>query len=72
MEAVKQAFTARFPDSGFEIHTRADPSPQLSRSIERFAQFITLIGLTALVCGGIGVANSVRALIHRKRKTLAF
>jgi putative ABC transport system permease protein len=71
VEAVKNAFTARFPDSGFEIRTRADPSPQLYRSIERFAQFITLIGLTALVCGGIGVANSVRALIDRKRKTLA-
>ena len=71
VEAVKKAFLARFPDSGFEIRTRADPSPQLSRSIERFAQFITLIGLTALVCGGIGVANSVRALIDRKRKTLA-
>lgn len=71
VQAVKQAFTTRFPDSGFDIRTRADPSPQLSRSIERFAQFITLIGLTALVCGGIGVANSVRALIDRKRKTLA-
>ncbi|MBB4197311.1 putative ABC transport system permease protein [Rhodoblastus sphagnicola] len=71
VEAVKKAFLARFPDSGYEIRTRADPSPQLSRSIERVAQFITLIGLTALVCGGIGVANSVRALIDRKRKTLA-
>jgi putative ABC transport system permease protein len=71
VEAVKTEFAARFPDSGYEIRTRADPSPQLSRSIESFAQFITLIGLTALVCGGIGVANSVRALIDRKRKTLA-
>jgi putative ABC transport system permease protein len=71
VEAVKKDFSARFPDSGYEIRTRADPSPQLSRTIERFAQFITLIGLTTLVCGGIGVANSVRALIDRKRKTLA-
>jgi len=71
VEAAKQAFLARFPDSGYEIRTRADPSPQVSRNIERFAQFITLIGLSALVCGGIGVANSVRALIDRKRKTLA-
>jgi len=71
VQAVKQEFSTRFPDSGYEIRSRADPSPQLSRNIERFAQFITLIGLTALVCGGVGVANAVRALIDRKRKTLA-
>ncbi|MCW2285164.1 putative ABC transport system permease protein [Rhodoblastus acidophilus] len=71
VEAVKKEFSARFPDSGYEIRSRADPSPQLTRNIERFAQFITLIGLTALVCGGVGVANAVRALIDRKRKTLA-
>ncbi len=71
VEAIAKDFASRFPDSGFEIRSRADPSPQLSRNIERFAQFITLIGLTALVCGGVGVANSIRALIDRKRKTLA-
>ncbi|MCI4678559.1 FtsX-like permease family protein [Rhodoblastus acidophilus] len=69
--ATRKAFMAAFPDSGFEIRTRAAPSPQLSRNVERFAQFLSLIGLTALVCGGVGVGNSIRGLIDRKRKTLA-
>ncbi len=69
--AVKKDFIAAFPDSGFEIRNRAEPSPQLSRNVERFAQFLSLIGLTALVCGGVGVGNSIRGLIDRKRKTLA-
>jgi putative ABC transport system permease protein len=69
--AVQRDFAAAFPDDGFEIRTRADPSPQLSRNIERFAQFLTLIGLTALVCGGVGVGNAIRGLIDRKRRTLA-
>jgi putative ABC transport system permease protein len=69
--AVQKAFTETFPDSGFEIRSRAEPSPQLSRNVERFAQFLSLIGLTALVCGGVGVGNSIRGLIDRKRKTLA-
>ena len=68
---VKKDFIAAFPDSGFEIRSRAEPSPQLSRNVERFAQFLSLIGLTALVSGGIGVGNSIRGLIDRKRKTLA-
>jgi putative ABC transport system permease protein len=69
--AVQRDFVAAFPDDGFEIHERKNPSPQLSRNIERFAQFLTLIGLTALVCGGVGVGNAIRGLIDRKRKTLA-
>jgi putative ABC transport system permease protein len=71
VDAVQSDFTAAFPDDGFEIRTRAQPSPQLSRNIERFAQFLTLIGLTALVCGGVGVGNAIRGLIDRKRRTLA-
>ncbi|WP_374547313.1 ABC transporter permease [Rhodoblastus sp.] len=69
--SVQKAFTEAFPESGFEIRSRAEPSPQLSRNVERFAQFLSLIGLTALVCGGVGVGNSIRGLIDRKRKTLA-
>ena len=69
--AVRRDFSAAFPDAGFEIRSRDNPSPQLARNIERFAQFLTLIGLTALVCGGVGVGNSIRGLIDRKRKTLA-
>jgi putative ABC transport system permease protein len=69
--AAQKAFTEAFPESGFEIRSRAEPSPQLSRNVERFAQFLSLIGLTALVCGGVGVGNSIRGLIDRKRKTLA-
>ena len=71
LAAVQRDFAAAFPDDGFEIRTRAQPSPQLSRNIERFAQFLTLIGLTALVCGGVGVGNAIRGLIDRKRRTLA-
>ncbi|HUO55258.1 MAG TPA: FtsX-like permease family protein, partial [Rhodoblastus sp.] len=71
LAATKKAFATAFPDAGFEIRSRSDPSPQLARNVERFAQFLSLIGLTALVCGGVGVANSIRALVDRKRKTLA-
>jgi putative ABC transport system permease protein len=71
LAASRKAFSDAFPDSGFEIRSRAEPSPQLSRNVERFAQFLSLIGLTALVCGGVGVGNSIRGLIDRKRKTLA-
>ncbi len=49
----------QFPDAGWEIRTRSNASPQLERSVERFTQFLTLVGLTALLVGGVGVANAV-------------
>ncbi len=34
-------------------------------------QFLTLVGLTALLVGGVGVANAVRAFVERKRASIA-
>lgn len=62
---------ARFPDAGFEVRTRMNASPQLASQIERFSQFLTLVGLTALLVGGVGVANAVASLVDRKRDDIA-
>ncbi len=62
---------ARFPSAGWRTETRADAAPGLRDSIARFAQFLTIVGLTALGVGGVGVANAVRAFILKKRQTIA-
>ena len=53
---------AEFPEAGWSIRTRTNAAPALSANIERFSQFLTLVGLTALVVGGVGVANAVRRI----------
>lgn len=60
-----------FPQAGWSIRTRANAAPSLSANIERFSQFLTLVGLTALVVGGVGVANAVRAYLDGKRGVIA-
>jgi putative ABC transport system permease protein len=62
---------AAFPDAGWETRTRANISPQFSRNLDRFSQFLTLVGLTALIVGGVGVANAVRGFVERKKPDLA-
>ena len=59
------------PEAGFICANRTNPSPNVSRSIERLRQFLTLIGLTSLLVGGVGVANAVSTFIDRKRKAIA-
>jgi putative ABC transport system permease protein len=68
LEAEAQA---KFPEAGWSIRSRTNAAPALSANIERFSQFLTLVGLTALIVGGVGVANAVRAYLDGKRGVIA-
>ena len=72
--AAKDLVTAsekQFPDAGWEVRTRDNASPALARNIERFTQYLTLVGLTALLVGGVGVANAVKHYLDRRREVIA-
>lgn len=69
--AVRAATREAFPQAGWRVRARDNASPGLSRNIERFAQFLTLVGLTALIVGGVGVANAVTAYLDTKREVIA-
>lgn len=71
LESIEESAEAQFPLAGWDIDTRNNASPGLRRNIERFAQFLTLVGLTALIVGGVGVANAVRAYLDTKQKVIA-
>ena len=68
---VEMQAQTTFPDAGWEVRTRNKASPQLERNVERFMQFLTLVGLTTLLVGGVGVANAVSAHLARKRDSIA-
>ncbi|MEA2878433.1 MAG: putative transport system permease protein, partial [Hyphomicrobiales bacterium] len=69
--AVVAASEQQLPDAGWEVRTRANASPALGRNIERFTQYLTLVGLTALLVGGVGVANAVKHYLDRRREVIA-
>jgi putative ABC transport system permease protein len=62
---------ATLPQAGWEIRSRDNASPQLERTINRFTQFLTLVGLAALLVGGVGVANAVKSHIDRSNDVIA-
>ncbi len=45
--------------------------PDFSRDLDRFGEFLALVGLISLVVGGVGVANAAQGFVERKRATLA-
>jgi putative ABC transport system permease protein len=60
-----------FPDAGWSVRTSDRAAPALAENVDRFSQFLTLVGLTALIVGGVGIANAVRAFLDAKRTTIA-
>ncbi len=69
--AFRDAVKSDLPEAGFTVADRRDPSPQVTRTLDRLRQFLTLIGLTSLLIGGVGVANAVATFIDRRRKVIA-
>ncbi len=62
---------AAFPDQGWRIRTPGDAAPGVGRFIDQATLFLTLVGFTALLVGGIGVANGVRAWLAAREQTVA-
>jgi putative ABC transport system permease protein len=71
VRAVTAAAQAQLPEAGWEVRSRANASPALERNVERFTQYLTLVGLTALLVGGVGVGNAVKGHLDRRREVIA-
>jgi putative ABC transport system permease protein len=53
------------------LRTVAENENNLTRSIDQLGNFLGLVGLVALLLGGIGVASGVHAFVMRKIDTVA-
>ncbi|MGQ9366375.1 ABC transporter permease [Azospirillum sp. ST 5-10] len=71
LAAWRAALDERFPDAGWRVRDYTNASPQVARFIERMTLFLTLVGLTALLVGGVGVGNAVRAHLDQRAATVA-
>lgn len=68
---VAAAAREAFPDAGWRIRTADEGAPGIQQFVDRLTQFLALVGLTALVVGGVGVGSAVRAHMAEKTRTIA-
>jgi putative ABC transport system permease protein len=59
------------PDVGWRVREFRQASPGVDRFVQRITLFLTLVGLTALLVGGVGVGNAVRSYLESKTATIA-
>ena len=70
-KAVQAELAATFPDKTARVNTYQDAQPILRRFLRQLTMYLGLVGLIALMVGGIGVASSVRAFMKEKLETVA-
>jgi putative ABC transport system permease protein len=62
---------AAFPNQGWRIRDPRAAAPAVAQFVRQTGLFMTLVGLTSLLVGGIGVANGVRAWLEARARTIA-
>lgn len=70
-QAIRKRLEKDHPSAGWEYKDRDNAAPGANRFFERMGQFLSLIGLTALVVAGIGVSNGVSSYLALKRGGIA-
>jgi len=68
--AIAAAKTA-FPEAGWRIRGTAEAAPGLDTFLTRLTLYLTLVGLTALLVGGLGISSGVRAWLDGRTGTIA-
>lgn len=70
-EGMISALRAEFRDRGWRVRDPSEAAPAIRRFMNQTTLFLTLVGLTSLLVGGIGVANGVRAWLDSRARSIA-
>ena len=71
LKSLRRAANREFPDAGWRIRERNNAAPNIDRFVNRVGFFLSLVALTALIVGGVGIANAVKSYLEGKRTNIA-
>ncbi len=60
-----------FPKAGWRVRGLDNAAPGVEQFINRMTLFLSFVGLTVLLVGGLGVANTVSSYLDTKTRTIA-
>jgi putative ABC transport system permease protein len=71
LEAIKSQIETALAAEKVRVTAYQEAQPRLRRFLKNLTTYLGLVGLTALLVGGIGVANSVQVFLRGKMDSLA-
>ncbi len=69
--ALARALADRFPDAAWRVRRLDEAAPGLERFVTRTELYLTLVALSALLVGGLGVAHAISAWLETRTETIA-
>jgi putative ABC transport system permease protein len=66
-----QKIKDQFPDAGWRVRGVEDAATGVKNFIDRTRMFLNLVGLSALLIGGLGIGNAVRVYLEGRAQSLA-
>jgi putative ABC transport system permease protein len=70
IDEARKRITAGIPRR-VRITDYRDPNPSISRGLERTTSFLSLVGLLALLVGGLGVSTTIHTYLRQKLDSIA-
>lgn len=70
-DAVIQELQSAFPEAGWRLQTWQQAAPRVRNILDRMSTNLTLLGLCALLIGGLGVSGAVRGYLNGKLMHIA-
>ena len=67
----REDLTIAFPDAGWRIRGTDEAAPGVQRFIDRLTLFMSFVGYTVLLVGGVGITRAVTAYLESKTRTIA-
>ena len=71
IDSYRSALDESFPNADWRVRDYRNASPRIERMVDRLTLFLTLVGLTALLVGGVGISNAIKAFLDTKIRTIA-
>ncbi len=70
-EGLKTELGVRFPEAGWRLRSWREAAPRVRFFLDRMSTNLTLLGLCALLVGGLGVSGAVRGYLAGKTLHIA-
>jgi putative ABC transport system permease protein len=70
-EATKAAFEKAFPTDARALRDKSRSADGFGRALDRVELFLSCVGFSALLAGGLGVAGAVRGHLQTRRGSIA-
>ncbi len=71
IDGWKQQLGNTFPQAGWRIRTPQEAAPGVRGFFERMTLFLSFIGLTVLLVGGLGITGAIKSYLNARIATLA-